>query len=411
MVDASVPDGVLEKLHTMVNNGDIAQIKMTLRRFSKEVSSKLVNTLSVVHIPGSYDTAVQSTLLLMACRHGHFNIACLFVKDYGANIHLCGSVMFDNEVIEGSPPIWVAAAAGHKGIVEMLLNSGASVNATTKSNSTPLRAACYDGHLEIVELLVNHGADIEIANRHGHTSLMIACYRGHIKVVTYLLGKGALVNRSSHKGNTALHDCAEAGHVEIIKLLLQYKAEMKPDDNRVTPIIAAALSMHLDVVVLLSKDAAGNYTEEGCDAMELLGATMICKHSNLSAGIRHWRHALLMRNANNGLRKNVENVKPCPAYDNIQEFTSISDLDALSVEPSVVHITALLIYERVLGSHLDTFYYIRYRGAVLADGGDYMRCLMLWLRALDLQTSKLDPLCVLTQSMFFFSFTKLTCEI
>ena len=67
---------------------------------------------------------------------------------------------FDGETIEGAPPLWCAAAAGHTQIVKLLVERGASVNSVTKTNSTPLRAACFDGHYEIVKYLVEHGAGI-----------------------------------------------------------------------------------------------------------------------------------------------------------------------------------------------------------------------------------------------------------
>jgi ankyrin repeat protein len=68
------------------------------------------------------------------------------------------TVVFDGETIEGAPPLWCAAAAGHLPVVRLLVRNGACVNSTTRTNSTPLRAACFDGHFEIVKFLVDHGA-------------------------------------------------------------------------------------------------------------------------------------------------------------------------------------------------------------------------------------------------------------
>lgn len=73
-------------------------------------------------------------------------------------VSLINAVTFDGETIEGAPPLWVAAAAGHVPIVRFLVQRGASVNCTTKTNSTPLRAACFDGHYEIVKYLIDYGA-------------------------------------------------------------------------------------------------------------------------------------------------------------------------------------------------------------------------------------------------------------
>lgn len=68
------------------------------------------------------------------------------------------TVVFDGETIEGAPPLWCAAAAGHLPVVRLLVRNEACVNSTTRTNSTPLRAACFDGHFEIVKFLVDHGA-------------------------------------------------------------------------------------------------------------------------------------------------------------------------------------------------------------------------------------------------------------
>lgn len=67
-------------------------------------------------------------------------------------------MIFDGETIEGAPPLWCAAAAGHLNIVKLLVSYGAKVNSTTRTNSTPLRAACFDGHIQIVKYLVANGA-------------------------------------------------------------------------------------------------------------------------------------------------------------------------------------------------------------------------------------------------------------
>lgn len=65
---------------------------------------------------------------------------------------------FDGETIEGAPPLWCAAAAGHLPLVRLLIRAGANVNSTTRTQSTPLRAACFDGHYDIVKFLVENGA-------------------------------------------------------------------------------------------------------------------------------------------------------------------------------------------------------------------------------------------------------------
>lgn len=48
------------------------------------------------------------------------------------------AVILDGETIEGAPPLWCAAAAGHLDIVQLLVKRGAYVNTTTRTNLTPI---------------------------------------------------------------------------------------------------------------------------------------------------------------------------------------------------------------------------------------------------------------------------------
>ena len=71
------------------------------------------------------------------------------------------------------------------------------------------------------------------------------------------------------------------------------------------------------------------------------------------------------------------------------------------------HLQALVIRERILGPvNSDTSYYIRHRGAVYADSGDFDRCMRLWNHAINLQLEHRTPLSLLTQTSFL-SFAEL----
>lgn len=86
---------------------------------------------------------------------------------------------------------------------------------------------------------------------------------------------------------------------------------------------------------------------------------------------------------------------------------NLQELDEIIADPDDVRMQALLIRERILGpTHPDTTYYIRYRGAVYADCGNFRKCILLWLYALDTQQKSLDPLHPMIQSSFL-SFTEL----
>ncbi|KAK9752173.1 Ankyrin repeats (3 copies) [Popillia japonica] len=358
-----------------------------------------------------------ATPLVIACRNGHYEVAEYLIEKCQADIEQPGSVIFDGETIEGAPPLWCAAAAGHLDIVQLLLSHGAKVNSTTRTNSTPLRAACFDGHLEIVKYLVMHGADIEVANRHGHTCLMIACYKGHIRIAKYLLSLNASVNRKSVKGNTALHDCAESGSLEILKLLIEYGATMDVDSYGMTPLLAAAVTGHNHIVEYLIKLPHLVSRKEKIDALELLGATYVDKKRDMITALEYWKRAMHERYFGVGSPLYKKRVEKVAAYDYAVEITDPEGLDDLMADPDEMRnlmadpdemrMQALVMRERILGpAHPDTSYYIRYRGAVYADAGKFNRCIELWNYALDMQQSMLERLNPMTQSSLF-SFTEL----
>ncbi|XP_067087289.1 protein fem-1 homolog C [Osmerus mordax] len=345
------------------------------------------------------DKTNGATPLLMASRYGHLDLVEYLLECCCAPVEVGGSVNFDGETIEGAPPLWAASAAGHLKVVQSLLGHGASVNNTTLTNSTPLRAACFDGHLDIVKYLVEHKADLEVANRHGHTCLMISCYKGHKEIAQYLLEKGADVNRKSVKGNTALHDCAESGSLEIMKMLLKYGASMEHDGYGMTPLLSASVTGHTNIVDYLTQHQQTGRPER-VNALELLGATFVDKKRDLLGALKYWRRAMDLRYSDsNNIQYKAEPKQLIMAYDYAREVTNVEELDSLISDPDEMRMQALLIRERILGpSHPDTSYYIRYRGAVYADSGNFERCINLWKYALDMQQSNLDPLSPMTAS-------------
>ncbi|KAF9795018.1 hypothetical protein SFRURICE_009970 [Spodoptera frugiperda] len=351
-----------------------------------------------------------ATPLVIACRNGHYDVAEYLIERCKADIEQPGSVTFDGETIEGAPPLWCAAAAGHLPLVKLLVRAGANVNSTTRTHSTPLRAACFDGHYDIVKFLVDNGADIEIANRHGHTCLMIACYKGHIRIAKYLLSLNADVNRKSVKGNTALHDCAESGSLNILKMLLGYGATMDVDSYGMTPLLAASVTGHTHIVEHLINAEHGLVTrQQRIDALELLGATYVDKRRDMVGALALWKRAMDDRFPADGSEPipKPKDVPRIEAYDFAVEPSNAQQLEEILADPDGMRMQALVIRERILGpAHPDTSYYVRYRGAVYADAGRFVRCRQLWHHALDMQRAVLPPLSPLTQSSLY-SFAEL----
>lgn len=72
-------------------------------------------------------------------------------------------------------PLMVAAAGGHKAIVDLLLAREAEVNAVDLWGVNPLYLAVLHAHVDIVKRLVEAGSDINHQNRQGSTVLHCVC--------------------------------------------------------------------------------------------------------------------------------------------------------------------------------------------------------------------------------------------
>ncbi|MDX1917018.1 MAG: ankyrin repeat domain-containing protein [Rickettsiaceae bacterium] len=142
-----------------------------------------------------------------------------------------------------------AAYRGYTEMTELLLKSGADVNAADRYGKTALIEAAYNGYNEITRLLLNSGANFNAADRYGTTALMEAVSKGHTEIAALLLESGSDVNAADNNGKTALMNAAERsamwnhfkdrGHklnegntaLDMINLLLQSGAEVNAADN------------------------------------------------------------------------------------------------------------------------------------------------------------------------------------
>ncbi|CAL2039908.1 unnamed protein product [Caenorhabditis brenneri] len=332
--------------------------------------------------------------LVIAARNGYTEVVD-FLLELGADPSVCGVVEFDNDNIQGTPPLWAAAAAGHLSIVKLLVEKGkADVNQFTNTRSTPLRGACYDGHLDIVQYLIDNGADPRIPNRHGHSCLMIAAYRNKIEVVKLLLKAGIDPNDKTERGNTALHDAAESGNVEIIKILLESGGVVMKDKLGVDPLLGAALSGYKDVVNLLADQMPSAIHRR--DALKLLGCTYLDKKMDAISAMQCWKEAMEVPLKTEELRliREMETfATPKEVYEMHTEAQTMHHIEQMEGNIEAQRMQALIIRERILGgSHSDVHYYLRFRGAVYCDMGQMNRCYELWKHALQLQQDHFAPL-------------------
>jgi ankyrin repeat protein len=103
------------------------------------------------------------------------------------------------------PSLLEASKKGDIEAVKQHLAAGTDVNAWDDSGWTPLIHAAEGGHKEIVELLIASGADLN-AHIHlaGSTPLHYAALFGQKEIAELLIAKGADVNAKDDNGGTPL---------------------------------------------------------------------------------------------------------------------------------------------------------------------------------------------------------------
>ena len=82
----------------------------------------------------------------------------------------------------------LAAHRGDPGVVNMLLERGADIDARNNGGFTPLMFAARQGHDQVIEILLNRGANANIRNERRETAADLARAANHLKLADRLAG-------------------------------------------------------------------------------------------------------------------------------------------------------------------------------------------------------------------------------
>lgn len=88
--------------------------------------------------------------------------------------------------MRGWQPIHHAALANNAEIVALLLENGASVDATTNENSTALHICAYNNCVEAAKIFLSASCDISTRNADGETAFDIAKAKNRSAILSLL---------------------------------------------------------------------------------------------------------------------------------------------------------------------------------------------------------------------------------
>lgn len=186
-----------------------------------------------------------------------------------------------DKIAESAKALSAAVDCSNKEAVELLINHGANVNATTENGKTALIVAAENSNKEMLELLIKHGANINAADESGYTALMVAAKHNEKEITKFLVERGADVNAKTKRGLTALILASDDRHkLDLVEFLLTHGADVNAamDDGRTSLMIAASRSNKEMLELLIEHDADIN-------ARTKLGETplMWCSYSERNA--------------------------------------------------------------------------------------------------------------------------------
>ena len=193
------------------------------------------------------------TALTYASRSGHKDMVILLLNK-GASPHMLVGSWRENTSLRE------AVTAGHKEIVKLLLDKQDGVGARLSMDYALIEAA-KKGSKDMVEQLLDKGADPSAEGNAEHdksftgsTALIVASDYGHKDIVQLLLNRGANLHMTNICGNTALMIASWCGHKDIVQLLLDRGAN--PHSRNLqdsTALDLAKRNGHKEIVRLLNK--------------------------------------------------------------------------------------------------------------------------------------------------------------
>jgi ankyrin repeat protein len=154
-----------------------------------------------------------------------------------------------------------AAGKNNLGIIELLLASGAAVNASDWRGSTALYYAAMFNSPDIVEALIRAGADVNASDKEGETVLMLMAGSRAVdkeRLVGILLAAGADVAAVNKKGETALMKwSAAADATPIVNALIRAGADVNVHSrSNATALSVAEYYRKEDIVKILREAGA-----------------------------------------------------------------------------------------------------------------------------------------------------------
>lgn len=201
----------------------------------------------------------RRTPLHLAAFNGHPNI-CLLLIQSGAELNVKDRW--------GSTPLTEAKKCYHKGVIDLLLKSGAVDDNSSSVDVLGLELMLYaaKGDLEKVKERIVAGAHATFKDYDQRTPLHLACTEGHAIVVDFLLVNGAVHSEKDRMGRSPVEDAVKNGHRAVLRVLRQFGGDIPKNILDADAELMAQRGMDLvDHAAKGRADAVRQFLSRGAD--------------------------------------------------------------------------------------------------------------------------------------------------
>jgi ankyrin repeat protein len=185
--------------------------------------------------------------IALAAEAGHKEIVAILVES-GTNP--------DETYAPHPPPLISAIMGNHADVVHVLLDGGANPDVRFGQDGNALTLAADNANDEIVRLLLQAGANPNAISRGGQTPLFAAVFKRDRVVLDTLLAHQADPNIGDYIGRTPLMFAAKMNEVPILKSLIASGANLDTTTNPETALIAAACNESEEAIAVLLEAGA-----------------------------------------------------------------------------------------------------------------------------------------------------------
>jgi ankyrin repeat protein len=131
---------------------------------------------------GSDTQEFTSDPLVMAIKQGNTHQVSQIISEGGVNLN--ARYMLANW--DGLSPLMIACMCGRYDMVELLLESNASIDLQDSTGWSALMHTVRLGHLDIAKLLLHHRANVDLQSAKWESALSLALKKEHSEMITVI---------------------------------------------------------------------------------------------------------------------------------------------------------------------------------------------------------------------------------